>query len=158
MLLIRPMHFSDVELLFESFRSWNKTREQYERYWRETQSGERVTLIATVEEGLGERLTGYGNVVWRSGYEPFREAGIPEINDLNVLAEFRRRGIATALIGECEKRASEIGYGEIGIGFGLTREDGPAQRLYPRLGYMPDGLGAISTPWGDVLYLTKHLD
>jgi ribosomal protein S18 acetylase RimI-like enzyme len=37
-----------------------------------------------------------------SGYLPFRDDGIPEIQDLNVLSRFRRQHIATALMSAAE--------------------------------------------------------
>jgi hypothetical protein len=56
-----------------------------------------------------------------------------------------------------ERTAIEHGKNIMGIGFGLTADYGAAQRLYPKLGYIPDGRGAQPTPWGDVLFLTKRL-
>jgi len=58
-----------------------------------------------------------------------------------VVPEARRQGIATRLIEECENRAREEGAEQIGISVGLTKDYGPAQRLYVKLGYMPDGFG-----------------
>jgi GNAT superfamily N-acetyltransferase len=71
------------------------------------------------------------NVIWQPEYEPFREAGIPEVNDMNVIAEFQKQGIGTALIREAERTAIEHGKNIMGIGFGLTADYGAAQRLYP---------------------------
>jgi GNAT superfamily N-acetyltransferase len=144
---------SDVASIAQAFAHWNKQREQYERYWRENQEGKRVTLVAV----SGEHVVGYTNVIWQPEYQPFREAGIPEINDMNVIAEFQKHGIGTALIGEAERIAIGNGKDIMGIGFGLTADYGAAQRLYPKLGYIPDGRGAQPTPWGDVLFLTKRL-
>lgn len=150
---IQHMISSDVDSLAAAFASWNKPREQYERYWRENQAGQRITIIAM----CGEAIAGYSNLVWQSDYAPFREAGIPEINDMNVIEPFRRRGIATAFIHEAERLAAAHGKALMGIGFGLTADYGNAQRLYPKLGYIPDGRGAQSTLWSDVLYLTRPL-
>ncbi len=151
--IIRRMVESDVDSIAQAFAHWNKQREQYVRYWRENHEGQRVTLVAV----WGEQVVGYTNVIWQPEYEPFREAGIPEINDMNVIAEFQRHGIGTALIREAERIATEHGKSIMGIGFGLTADYGAAQRLYPKLGYIPDGRGAQPTPWGDVLFLTKKL-
>ena len=40
-----------------------------------------------------------------------------------------------------ENLAIEEGYHQIGIGVGLYRDYGPAQKLYFQLGYIPDGNG-----------------
>lgn len=150
---IRQMLESDIGGITETFSRWNKSREQYERYWREHREGRRVTLVAM----SGERVVGYTNLIWQSDYLPFREAGIPEINDMNVIEAFQKQGIGTALIAEAERIAAAAGKAILGIGFGLTADYGAAQRLYPKLGFVPDGRGAQPTPWGDVLFLTKRL-
>ncbi len=113
----------------------------------------RVTLVGYVD---GE-LAGYGNLLWQSDYLSFIEAGIPEINDLNTLEPFRRRGLATAIITECERIAAVAGKPVIGIGVGQTPDYANAQRLYPQLGYEYDGRGIRTTVWGDEQYLTKKL-
>ncbi len=153
-IVVRRMTAQDVEALTEAFASWNKPADQYRRYFAEHCSGARVTLVAFVED----ELAGYGNLVWRSEYEPFETEGIPEITDLNTLEPYRRRGVASAIVAACEHIARSNGRRVIGIGVGLTPDYANAQRLYPKLGYAYDGRSTRSTPWGDVSYLTKRLD
>jgi hypothetical protein len=64
--------------------------------------------------------------------------------DLNVMPDFRKRGIGSLLLDTAEKEAatkSEV----VGIGVRLyAGEDGgygAAQRLYVKRGYIPDGKG-----------------
>jgi ribosomal protein S18 acetylase RimI-like enzyme len=85
-------------------------------------------------------FAGYVTVVWVSGYRPFAEAGIPEIQDLNVLPQFRRRGIASALMDAAEA-AIATRTETAGIGVGLYADYGAAQLMYLRRGYLPDGRG-----------------
>jgi GNAT superfamily N-acetyltransferase len=73
-------------------------------------------------------------------YPPFRRLGIPEVQDLMVRPEARRQGVGEALVRHCETLA---GTDEVGIGVGLDASFGAAQRLYVRLGYVPDGSGAV---------------
>ena len=151
---IRAMRRSDIDAIAECFASWNKKREQYERYFEANRSGERVTLVAEARA----QVVGYTNVVWQSAYEPFWRDGIPEIVDLNVVEEFQRRGIGTALITEAERIVAGAGKPVIGIGVGQTPDYAAAQRLYPKLGYVYNGRGIRTDPqWGDALYLTKRL-
>jgi GNAT superfamily N-acetyltransferase len=92
-----------------------------------------------VVEVSGEPV-GYAGVVWRSGYPPFREAGIPEIVDVNVLPAYRRRGIGSRLLDAAEglvARRSPVA----GIGCGLFADYRPALRIYLDRGYRPDGRG-----------------
>jgi GNAT superfamily N-acetyltransferase len=81
----------------------------------------------------------------------FREAGIPEINDLWIHEKNRGQGLGTMLIKHLEELARRENYPAIGIGVGLYADYGPAQRLYSHLGYTPDGhgityKGAVVTP------------
>jgi GNAT superfamily N-acetyltransferase len=84
---------------------------------------------------------GYGMLNWYPQYSLYRRLEIPEIQDINVLPAFRRRGLATALIRHCEEQARVRGCAQMGIAVGLYADYGAAQRLYVRLGYMPDGFG-----------------
>lgn len=143
---------------------WNKTEEQYSRYYEESQSGERDVLVATIN---GE-FAGYGTIVWEPDYCSFRQNGIPEIQDLNVLPEQRRKGVATKIMDEAEKRIAqrcEIA----GLGVGLLPDYGAAQRMYVLRGYVPDSKGLTYdkkvVAYGDkvacdddlVLWFTKKL-
>jgi GNAT superfamily N-acetyltransferase len=85
-------------------------------------------------------FAGYVTVVWVSGYRPFAEAGIPEIQDLNVLPQFRRRGIASALMDAAEAAIATRAE-TAGIGVGLYADYGAAHLMYLRRGYLPDGRG-----------------
>jgi|SRR5215475_11243955 len=100
-------------------------------------AGRRVVLVARDQR----KILAYGTLLWRSRYPPFRIAGTPEINSLVVIEQARHRGIATRMIGEFERRARAAGRTTIGLAVGLHAEYGPAQRLYVKLGYCPDGKG-----------------
>jgi GNAT superfamily N-acetyltransferase len=98
----------------------------------------------TVFVGLwAGRVAGFGMLNWRPRYAPFRRLDIPEIQDLNTHPAFRRRGVATAIVAHCEAQARARGAERMGIGVGLYARYGAAQRLYVRLGYVPDGAGIV---------------
>jgi len=99
--------------------------------------GNREVFITSI----GDVDAGYGMLAWLPKYTFFRKLGIAEIQDLNVLPEFRRRGIATMMIEKCENLAREKGHEHIGIGVGMDSSYGAAQQLYVRRGYVPDGNG-----------------
>jgi GNAT superfamily N-acetyltransferase len=166
MLAIRPLAPSDIDPIANAFArlGWNKPASQYERYLDEAMKDIRTTLVATWQE----LFAGYLTIKWQSDYPPFRDANIPELQDFNVLPEFRRRGFGTRLMDETEKLVSARS-ATVGLGVALDPDYGSAQRLYVKRGYIPDGLGAMWTgtrvKWGDsvridddlVLYLTKSL-
>ena len=139
-----------------------------ESFWRtllEEPVDDRLILVARDSSAV----VGYVFLKWRSKYRPFADADVPEISDLRVAPGMQRRGIATALIAQCEQLARERRHETIGIGVGLYGDYGPAQRLYFKLGYGPDGrgttFGAVPVTPGEmvrmdddlVLWLTKDL-
>lgn len=108
------------------------------RCYKENESKERVTFIAFVNNGVA----GYVNILYKSSYPHFLEKNIPEINDLRVLMKYRRKGIGKMLIDKCEKFASND-YDYIGLGVGLYKDYGSAQKLYTKNGYILDGNGLM---------------
>ena len=162
---IKRLEAKDIPVItaVASFLNFNAPVPYLERLLTEQEKGTRVVLVAY----SGKNIAGYVTIKWKSDYPPFAERGIPEINDLRVLPEFRRHGIATALLDEAEKRIfarSPVA----GIGVGLYADYGPAQRMYALRGYVPDGRGLMYKnqpvkPGHDVfvdddllLYLTKE--
>ncbi len=114
-----------------------KNDDYFARSMEQQEQGLRLILIARFEG----RDIGYCILSWQPKYAFYRRLEIPEIQDLNVLPEYRRRGIASRMIAHCESLAQEKGCEYIGIGVGLDGSYGAAQRLYVKLGYVPDGNG-----------------
>ncbi|MCL4255658.1 MAG: GNAT family N-acetyltransferase [Anaerolineae bacterium] len=59
----------------------------------------------------------------------------PDIQDIYVHPEFRRLGIATHLVIECERLAHQHGFSHIGLAVGIMDYGMPARILYNKLGY-----------------------
>ncbi|HFQ93343.1 MAG TPA: GNAT family N-acetyltransferase [Anaerolineae bacterium] len=164
---IRPLRESDPEIISAAFTKigWDKPIAQYEQYLEEQRMGSRSVLVATI----AGKFAGYVTINWQSYYAPFRAAGIPEIQDFNVLPHFRRRGIGTALLTRAEKLVAQRS-SVVGIGVGMHSDYGNAQRLYVKRGYVPDGRGLtydgrVLKPMENtvndddlVLYFTKSLE
>lgn len=165
-LSIRLLAAGDIPVIAAAFAAigWHKPAVQYAGYLAEQQRGERVVLVAW----QGDAFAGYVTVLWSSGYAPFRDAGIPEIADFNVLPRFRRQGIGSRLMDEAERRIAERSH-VAGIGVGMYADYGAAQRMYVKRGYVPDGRGLTThghsvTPGGTVvvddklvLYFTRTI-
>lgn len=136
---ISVLEAGDIEYIVTAFKriGWNKPASIYQSYLKEQSEDLRSVIVAKVDG----KFCGYVTLKDHSEYPSFCQKGIPEISDLNVLPEFRNKGIGTCLINKCEKQAQERGCSNIGIGVGMTADYGSAQRLYVRLGYMPDGHG-----------------
>ncbi|MBI1326851.1 MAG: GNAT family N-acetyltransferase [Alphaproteobacteria bacterium] len=91
----------------------------------------------------GEEIVGYVFLNFQPLYQPFRSLNIPEFQDLHVVPAMRGRGVAAALVAFCETAARECGAEMIGLGVSVHKNFGPAQRLYAKLGYSPDGNGIV---------------
>ena len=124
-----------------------------------------ASLIATD----GSNIIGYVSIVWESNYVGFRSRGVPLVNQIVVAGLFRRQGVATLLMDAAEQLVRDRGIATLGITVGLFDEYGPAQRMYARRGYIPDGRGACQgqRPLGEgaqvrldhdvIIWLTKEL-
>jgi len=115
---------------------WQKRDGYFEGCWGAQQRGAILFLVSRNRE----ELLGWAKVVWRPEYAPFRDAGIPEIQDLNVLPAHRRKGVATRLLDRAEAFIRDMSPAA-GIAVGLYESYGAAQRLYALRGYVPDGRG-----------------
>jgi GNAT superfamily N-acetyltransferase len=136
--IVRPLAAPDCALLTAAFAAhgWDEPESKFRAYLAASEAGRRAALVA---ETTG-KLAGYVTVVWEPSHAPFRAAGIPLIVDLNVLLKYRRQGAATALLDEAEcliAQRSPVA----GLAVGLYPDYGPAQILYARRGYVPDGRG-----------------
>ena len=157
-LLLREIRKEDCEIISESFKKqgWNKAKSQYEKYLKYQEEGSRDIIIAELE---GE-FVGYLTINWESNYQPFKERGIPEIVDFNVLKKYQRQGIGTRLMDEAEKRIKQNSK-YAGIGFGVTKDYGAAQILYINRNYKPDGNGIVkdskSLKYGDKVTINDDI-
>lgn len=138
MTLIREMEQSDVQPLSDAFIAigWDRPPSWFQRYVDARATGERESWIAIVD---GEPA-GYVTLIARSPYEPLANTGIPEVSDFNVLPDFRRRGIGSALMDVAEAHAAKSSKA-VSLAVGLHAGYNAAQRLYVMRGYIPDGRG-----------------
>ena len=163
---IRNMIKSDIESLSNGFmnQGWPSREEVLTRYFEEQESGEREVLVAEVEGAVA----GYITILPDAKQGPF-DGMAPELSDFNVFEPFQNQGIGNLLLEEAEKRVELVSI-KVSLGVGLHSGYGPAQRLYIKRGYIPDGTGvwyrnqplemnATSQNNDDlVLYLSKEFE
>ena len=139
-LILREIRQVDCKAISQAFleQGWQKPVSQYEHYLELQKSGKRDIIVATIDGAFA----GYLTIKWQSDYIPFREKGIPEIVDFNVLKKFQRQGIGTKLMDEAEARIKQVSR-YAGIGFGVIKDYGAAQILYIKRNYIPDGNGMV---------------
>jgi GNAT superfamily N-acetyltransferase len=86
----------------------------------------------------GERPVGHAHLAWEATH-----LGVPEIQDVYVAPDRRRRGIATLLTGAAEDAARARGFAAVSLS--VSRDGNPAaRRLYERLGYVDAGVEPVS--------------
>lgn len=111
----------------------------------------------------GEQPVGHAHIAWAGTH-----LGVPEIQDVFVLPEQRRRGIAAQLTHEAEEQARTRGWDSISLS--VSQEGNvAATRLYAKVGYSDAGVAPVHVSGtimlrglpvevDDVLvYLTKSL-
>ncbi len=96
-----------------------------------------------IAEDVDGEITGFCFYNRFPKYALFQRLGIPEIQDLFVCVQYRQQGIASKLIEYCEKLARKDGAERLGVGVGIHKDFGNAQRLYIKKGFKPDGQGAV---------------
>ncbi len=135
---IRDLKADDAAVIDGEFsaQGWKGRGKTCENYLRERDSGTR-DVIGIFQKDL---FCGYVTLIWKPDYPHFNKNGIPEISDLNVLQKHRGKGFGLQLMLEAENRIFKRG-SVAGLGVGLLPDYGAAQKLYAKLGYIPDGLG-----------------
>ncbi|MDF0479943.1 GNAT family N-acetyltransferase [Vagococcus sp. PNs007] len=162
---IRKMIESDCRDIDEQFiqQGWGSRREVLSNYLKEQEAKQRKVYVALFRGNVA----GYVTVVPLAKEGPFK-GKYPEIVDFNVFEKFQKQGVGKQLLdkAECSAKAfSTI----ITLGVGLHKGYGPAQRIYVKRGYVPDGSGVwfnninceMNEPCQNnddlVLYLSKEL-
>jgi GNAT superfamily N-acetyltransferase len=134
MVSIRSLQHQDIEVLADLYFPWTtrqETLEKWSQYLKEQNEGLRLSCLVEFQG----KIVGYGNLLRYSKYPFFKEKNIPEINDVWIYEQYRKKGLGTFLITQLEQSAQNKGHDCIGIGVGLYRDYGAAQKLYFKLGY-----------------------
>lgn len=138
---IRSIQEEDLDNLIKTFcfpwSSVQATHAKWTRYYAEHQKLTR-TVFLLVKQG---QIIGYASLLRLPEYPDFKNADIPEINDVWVSEEWRNKGYGKKLLLYLEDVARRENYKQIGVGVGLYQDYGTAQKLYFKLGYAPNGKG-----------------
>ena len=141
-MILQILQKEDLSGIIKTFSfpwsSLQATQEKWERYYAEQQASIRIVCIAKI----GDEFVGYGSLLKNAEYSDFKDFGIPEIHDVWISAEYRGKGFGKKLIQHLEAIALQLGHKQVGIGVGLYKDYGSAQKLYVQMGYIPDGNGA----------------
>lgn len=137
-LIIRSMKPEDSQVFYDTYLSydWHPDIETYETYYKEQKEGQRKVFIAEYE---GE-VCGLCTLVLNPTEGPWVGMGYPEIVDLGVFFHIHNKGIGNKLLDVAEQEAAKIS-DTVFLAVGVHSGYGPAQRIYVKRGYLPDGSG-----------------
>ncbi|MCR4622492.1 MAG: GNAT family N-acetyltransferase [Clostridiales bacterium] len=138
-LTVRGMLPEDARILFDTYLSygWHPDIGTYENYYRQQEAGSRLVFVPVYRGRVSGQCT--LDLCPKGG--PFAGMGYPEISDLTVFFDVHGRGIASRLLDAAEAEAAKRA-DRVYLAVGLHSGYGPAQRLYVKRGYVPDGSGA----------------
>ena len=134
---VRKMCYDDIPLICKADNDESESNIAYLK--RQLDFQEQQECSALVASYKGE-VAGYVLLFYRCRWGALGNCGLPAVVDLVVFEKYRRRGIATALMDAAEAIAKEYS-DKVYLEVCLCSEYGPAQRLYARRGYVPDGKG-----------------
>lgn len=131
------MQLSDIAAVNASFvqQGWPLRTQVLHQYLHDQTTRQRRVFIAE-EAGT---IAGYVTLLPAALTGPFADK-LPEISDFNVFTKFQRHGIGSTLLDAAEQAAAQLA-AAVSLGVGLHAGYGPAQRLYVKRGYVPDGSG-----------------
>ena len=146
-LRIRCMVHEDAKIWYDTYMSydWHPQMEIYEDYFRDQEEGKRLVFVPEYEG----KVAGICTLLLAPKEGPFAGKGWPEINDFTVFFHLHKKGIGNKLLDVVEAEAAKIS-DHVYLAVGVHSGYGPAQRIYVKRGYIPDGSG--------VWYQGKQLD
>lgn len=134
---VRTMTYSDIPVICQSYDNPDENDITYiKRQLANQEKQECIALLAL----YNENAAGYVLLYYKCRWGGLANCGIPSVVDLIVFKKYRQKKIATVLMDVAEDIAKKHG-NKVYLDVCLNAEYGPAQRLYAKRGYIPDGKG-----------------
>ena len=138
LLRIRSMMPEDAKIYYDTYLSydWHPQMETYENYYKDQEEGKRLVFVPEYEG----KVAGICTLLLEPTEGPFVGEGWPEINDFTVFFHLHKKGIGNKVLDVVETEAAKIS-DHVFLAVGVHSGYGPAQRIYVKRGYIPDGSG-----------------
>ena len=135
---IRSMVHEDAKIWYDTYVSydWHPQMETYENYFKDQEEGKRLVFVPEYEG----KAAGICTLLLKPEEGPFAGNGWPEINDLCIFFHLHKRGLGNKVLDVVEAEAAKISDHEF-LAVRVHSGYGPAQRIYVKRGYIPDGSG-----------------
>lgn len=135
---IRPMCYDDIPLICKADNDESESNIVYLKKQLANQDKQECSALLALYQG---EIAGYVFLYYRCRWGGLANCDLPCVIDLIVFEKYRNKGVATALMDIAEAIAQKHS-DKVYLDVCLNSEYGPAQRLYVKRGYVPDGKGA----------------
>lgn len=134
--VFRQLNLNDIPNLdkhLSSSSGCKKPSMSWKDYLGDLQSENCMVQVVDVND----EIVGIGVVKLTSEFQLFHQNNIPQFDCVFIAEPFRNRGLGRGLVALIESLLVKKGYKQAGVGLGLTREYGVAQKLFVGMGYVP---------------------
>lgn len=135
---IRIMDYDDIPLICKADSDESEETVKYLKRQLKNQENQECSALLALYKG---EIAGYVFLYYKCRWGGLANCDLPCIIDLFVFEKYRNKRIATALMDVAEEIAARH-CNKVYLDVCLNSEYGPAQRLYVKRGYIPDGKGA----------------
>ena len=132
--IVQPAQIPQLEPVLATALDWDAAT--FAAIFAEHEDGASTTILAFE----GDRVIGSVTIRWHARYPPFRDAGIPLIQHIEIAYHERGRGLGNQLLAQAEDQIAQRSP-VAGLCVGIFDAYGRAQRLYAKRGFIPDGRG-----------------
>lgn len=134
---IRVMMYEDIPLICKADNDESEANIIYLKNQLANQEKQECSALVALCDG---EIAGYVFLYYKGRWGGLANQNLPSIVDLIVFEKYRNKKIASALMDVAEEIAKQHG-NQVYLDVCLNSEYGPAQRLYIKRGYVPDGKG-----------------
>lgn len=134
---VRIMDYDDIPLICKADNDESESNVAYLKNQLDNQNKKECSALLALYNG---EIAGYVFLYYECRWGGLANCGLPCVIDLIVFEKYRKNGIATALMDIAEDMAKDHS-NKVYLDVCLNSEYGPAQRLYVKRGYVPDGKG-----------------
>lgn len=134
---VRRMTYADIPAICEAYDHKSDNDAAYLNRQLANQDKQECSALLALYH---ENVAGYVLLYYRCRWGGLANCNLPSVVDLIVFKDYRQKKIATVLMDVAENIAKKH-CDKVYLDVCLNAEYGPAQRLYTKRGYIPDGKG-----------------
>ena len=134
---IRAMNYDDIPLICKADGDESQEFIAYLSRQLANQEKQECSALLALYHG---NVAGYVFLYYKCRWGALANRNLPCVADLIVFEKYRKQRIATILMDVAEDIAGKYS-NQVYLEVCLNSEYGPAQRLYVKRGYVPDGKG-----------------